>query len=243
VIDDEPEIRKILKETLEDSLEFEVTGEADNVETGTQLILDKNPDAVFLDIKLRGGDAFQLMTYLRRNMELVPAIILNTGYNDFEYAQKALNEFRQEVIMILQKPFWKDWKNKESEIVNRIREYYHKDEVNFNQGRITIKSNHTTWLIQLADLIFIEVPFEHKGRGKLLLETTYKSFLIYNSLNKIEKDLPDYFLRINRYTIINTQYLSHFDHSEQTVHLRNIANRFFAVGDTYRQEVMRFLEM
>lgn len=232
VIDDEPEIRKILKETLEDSLEFEVTGEADSVETGTTLILNKNPDAVFLDIKLRGGDAFQLMTYLRRNMELVPAIILNTGYNDFEYAQKALNEFRQEVIMILQKPFWKDWKNKETEIVDRIREYYHKDEVNFNQGRITIKSNHTTWVIQLADLIFIEVPFEHKGRGKLMLQTTYKSFLIYHSLNRIEMELPESFLRINRYTIINTQFLSHFDHSEQTIHLRNMPDRFFSVGDT-----------
>ena len=241
VIDDEEEIRKILVRTLNESLEFEVIGEAEGVEDGIQIIQETKPDAVFLDIKLRGGDAFQLMNFLRRRMDLMPAVILNTGYNDFEYAQKALNNFKEEVVMILQKPFWEDWDKKESEILARIQNYYHTDEVVVSPARISIKSNHITWLIQLGDLIYIEVPNEHKGRGKIMLQTTYKSFLINSSLQQIEKELPDSFLRINRFTIVNTHYLSHFDHSEQCLYLRNISDKLFSVGDAFRTDLLKIL--
>jgi DNA-binding LytR/AlgR family response regulator len=243
VIDDEPEIRKILIKTLDESLDFKVIGEAEDVESGVELILNKQPDAVFLDIKLRGGDAFQLLSFIKRRMDLVPAIILNTGYSDFDYAQKAINDFRNEVVMILQKPFWEDWEKKEIEIIKRINDYYPEDQININMTRLSIRSDHTTWLIHLSDLIFIEVPIEFKGRGKLNLVTTYKSFVINNSLQKIEEELPAYFIRINRYTIVNKQYLSHFDHSEQLLFLRGMLERNFSVGDTYKKEVLKEMEI
>jgi DNA-binding LytR/AlgR family response regulator len=242
VIDDEPEVRSILCDTLKDSLEFKVVGEAESVEDGIEIIIETKPDAVFLDIKLRGGDAFQLLSNLKRNIDLVPAIILNTGYNDFEFAQKALNLYRDEVIMILQKPFWKDWSKKEDEIIERIREYYQPDEISLTSAKISIKSNQVTWLILLKDLIFIEVPMQYKGRGKLCLETTYKSFIIYSSLHKIEKELPESFVRINRYTIINLLFISHYDHSDQCVYLINIKDRSFGVGDSYKTDLLARLK-
>jgi len=69
---------------------------------------------LFLDIKIKGGDAFQLLRTLKRKNVDIPPVIVNTGFAEFEYVQKAHNEFGDYVIMILKKPFWEDWAEKES---------------------------------------------------------------------------------------------------------------------------------
>lgn len=65
VIEDEPRSRKFLKDLLlEMNGKVIFEGEADNVKDALELIQDKNPDLVFLDVEMRGETGFDLLEKL-----------------------------------------------------------------------------------------------------------------------------------------------------------------------------------
>ena len=244
VIDDEPMIRESLVETLNESTCMRVVGEADSVRSGIELILDKNPDAVFLDIKLREGDAFQLLNALLGKNIKLPPIILNTGYSDFEFAQRALNEYGDVVVNILQKPFWEHWNAKEDQILHAIQRYREKDvaSTSFSASKIKIKSDYKTYLIHYDEIKFIEVPEELKGRGKLEIVTEQDSYVITHSLKEIVSSLPRDFVQISRFCIVNGDRISHFDHSDHVIFLKGM-KRNFSVGRTYIDRLNEWMEL
>ena len=104
-MDDEEDIRKTLIAKLTGGNSWDVQGEAETVPEAIELIKNVNPNAIFLDIKLREGDAFTVLSNLRGFLKKQPYIILNTGYAEFEIAQKVVNEFSDYEIMLIKKPF------------------------------------------------------------------------------------------------------------------------------------------
>jgi len=74
----------------------EVIGEAENAETGVQLIRNTKPDLVFLDIEMPYGNAFDLLDKLKPvNFE----VIFVTAFNDY-----SLKAFRYSALDYLLKP-------------------------------------------------------------------------------------------------------------------------------------------
>lgn len=53
-------------------------------------------------------------------------------------------------------------------------------------------------------------------------------------------ELPSSFLRVSRYSIINTDYLESINHSDQTIHLAQL-NKYVGIGDTFKSKVMALL--
>lgn len=103
VVEDDPSIRESLCNKLQSSSRWNVLGDAESITEALELITKQKPDSVFLDIKLREGDAFRLLEMLDMLKVDIPPIILNTGFAEFEYAQRALNDFSQEIIMLIKK--------------------------------------------------------------------------------------------------------------------------------------------
>ena len=242
VVDDEPQILETLVTVLNNSVECEVIGTADSVSSAFDAIVSLQPDVLFLDIKLKGGDAFQLLNLLKRNIDVVPPVILNTGFNEFEYAQRSLNEFKDIVLMILKKPFWGNWAEKEDEMIRKIRTHIqslqtHKKE----KASIKIKSNYTTHIIQLEDLILIESDPTAKGKGKLYLKTRQKEFSIYMSLGNFLEKLSDDFIRVSRYSIINKKFISSYEHNRQLITIDWDEVQEVSVGRSYKEGVMEVL--
>lgn len=243
VIDDEKDIRDILVETINESYDMAVIGEADSVNSGYEIMVNNDVDAVFLDIKLKGGDAFKILQRLKRAGAKIPAIIINTGFDDFEYAQKAHNEFREEVIMILKKPFWNNWEQKENEIIKRIFSYKKKSSYNLvPQKSIQIRIDNITHIIRLDDIILIETGLKNKGTRKNTMYCTDKTFKIYKSLRILDAELPPNFVRISRFAIININYLENIDHSDQTLCLKGIDNKCVGYGDSYKDDIIKILK-
>lgn len=239
VIDDEPQVRKTLAKVLGQSIELEVLGTADSIKSGFDLITDLNPDLIFLDIKLIGGDAFQLLNLLRRHMDNVPPVILNTGYNEFEYAQRSLNEFKDLVLMILKKPFWNNWHQKEEEILNKVNAFYKNMEpVIQAKSFIKIKSNYTTHVIKSGNIILVESDPNAKGRGKLTVTSLNEEYNSYNSLGKFLEDLPPNFIRVSRYTIVNIDYIDSYDSHNQLITLTDNKRSKISVGRSYKEKVV-----
>lgn len=80
-----------LVDTIEwESMGFKVIGEAESGECALKLFKEKRPDVVMTDIKLPGISGLELLKNISRISPDTEFVILS-GYNDFEYAQKAID--------------------------------------------------------------------------------------------------------------------------------------------------------
>ena len=83
IVEDSRLARVELKELLKNHPEIEIIGEAENVDKGYKLIMEKNPALLFLDINMPEKDGFQLLEMLDK----IPIVVFTTAYD--EYAIKA----------------------------------------------------------------------------------------------------------------------------------------------------------
>lgn len=101
VVDDEPLIRNGLARMIERvAPEWEVSLEADNGVEALELIISNPIDLLFSDIRMPKMDGLELMENLSEMGYPLPIIFL-TGYEDFQYVQKAL---RHDAFDYLLKP-------------------------------------------------------------------------------------------------------------------------------------------
>ena len=79
VVEDEDDVRQALIEALNESTRFQVVAEAAGVDSACEAFRSTPVDVLFLDIKLAGGDAFQLLRRLKREGHVLPPVVINTG--------------------------------------------------------------------------------------------------------------------------------------------------------------------
>ncbi len=98
VIDDETQIRKMLKIALK-SVGYDVT-EADSVQSGLAALVRQQPDLLILDLGLPDGDGMALLAELR-TFSKIPVIVLSVRSGDCDKVQ-ALDVGAQDYVS---KPF------------------------------------------------------------------------------------------------------------------------------------------
>lgn len=230
IVEDEKESLNALTESLESMDRVELLGHADNVEDAYSSILELNPDALFLDIKLRGGDAFHLMKKFKTNGVDCPPAIIMTGHDEFELAQKAINNYHDNILKILKKPFWEDFdchfeECRDAILAYRQVQHHNKDEV------LYVKEGNFTYRITYDDIDFIEVG----GSGTIFLITSDKveeAKRINQTLNSFLEKLPDSFIRIHRNYAVHINKISHIDHEEHMLYLKG-HEKGLSIGRTY----------
>lgn len=90
IVEDEPLIRTGLKHYFSwQDLEVHTIVEAENGKEGLATALREQPDLVITDIRMPEMDGLQMIEEIRKVLPETLFIIL-TGFNDFEYAQKAI---------------------------------------------------------------------------------------------------------------------------------------------------------
>ncbi len=90
IVDDEALIRVLISRCINwNELGFEIVGEASNVTDGMALVKDLQPDVVFTDIMMPDINGLEFAEMIG---EYNPAVkvILVSGYEDFEYAQRGI---------------------------------------------------------------------------------------------------------------------------------------------------------
>lgn len=91
IVEDEPLIRKGMLQMIEwNKLGFEVVGEAADGELAWPLIQELQPDIVITDIRMPFMDGLALSQMIKHSFPETNIIILS-GYDEFEYAQKAIS--------------------------------------------------------------------------------------------------------------------------------------------------------
>ncbi len=201
IVDDERLARQELKNLLSSMDDIEIIGEAANSDEAVEIIEDKRPDLVFLDIQMPGKNGFQLL----EELTFVPRVVFVTAYD--EYAIKA---FDVNALDYLVKPVNPDRLN---EALNKVRENIQLDlqKEDFlvqssslsGEDQVFLKDGDKCWFVALKDIRM----FESDGNYVKVYFHKFRP-LIHKSLNSLEEKLDNReFFRASRKYIINLKWV------------------------------------
>lgn len=223
VIEDEKMARNELINALKEDGHFKVVGEAANVSQAYDLIKSTPAEVLFLDIGLPGGNAFYLLSELKKNGVDIPLTIIVTANTEYEYAKKILNEYSHEVLYILNKPFWSSWIQHCEDILDSLlakqqagRKIMYLDKDVF----INIGSGRQSYIVNPDDIVFVKTGIKGSGKTFVTLKSN-KTIECSLSLNQLIQQLPPVFFQINRFEAINLKAISLIDYSTREVFLIN----------------------
>lgn len=198
VIDDERLARQELKKLLKKHQEIEIIGEAANADEAIEMINEKKPDLIFLDIHMPGKTGFELL----EELDDVPKVIFVTAYDEY-----AIEAFKVNALDYLLKPVEPKLLSSAIDKVFSIQTIESKlveplDKLTAS-SQIFLKDGDKCWFVSLKDVRM----FESEGNYVRVFFDNYKP-LILKSLNNLEKKLDDTtFFRANRKFIINLKWI------------------------------------
>jgi two-component system KDP operon response regulator KdpE len=159
VVDDEPQIRKLLSVVLE-SANFKVAL-AENGKDGVSLCANLNPDAVLLDIGLPDKPGIEVLTEIRKwySRPIIMLSILNDEDNIVRALDLGANDY-------LSKPF------RSGELIARLKV----------AARNLVQSNFSESMV--FDDLSIDIPARMVFRNAELIKLTSKEFELLALLSK-----------------------------------------------------------
>ncbi|MBP3912233.1 MAG: response regulator [Niameybacter sp.] len=90
IVDDEEEVRSsIMRKMQWEQLGYQLVGDAENGEDALEKVRGLEPDLVLTDIKMPYMDGLTLTKYIKEERNSTEIVIFS-GFDDFEYAQKAI---------------------------------------------------------------------------------------------------------------------------------------------------------
>ncbi len=95
IVDDDNQSRKLLGILLKKFPQINIVGEASNVKNALDIIKEKKPDSIFLDICLGTSNGFELMEKISKDAK----VVFVSAYDDY-----ALKAFEVNALDYLQKP-------------------------------------------------------------------------------------------------------------------------------------------
>ncbi|MCB0630114.1 MAG: LytTR family DNA-binding domain-containing protein [Saprospiraceae bacterium] len=210
IIDDEPHCREGLISLLTYlHPELDILGVADGVQSGIELILAKQPDLLFLDIKMHDGTGFDLLERIDHTQF---AIIFTTGYD--EYACLA---FDFAAMAYLKKPIASDklatailraeerlQQQTQAQQLAELREITENFRRRQLPRRIAVSNSSGTFYIPVDQITFLTVDEGcteiHQLNGQRVIV----------SANLIEYE--NHFLRYPQFMRVHKSYLANLEH-------------------------------
>ncbi len=233
-------MREWLVSCLREFEEIEIVGEAGSVLKGFEVIQETKPDAVFLDIKITGGNAFSILRRLEDKDIAIPYIVITTGFPD--YAIEAINEFSSRIVKYIMKPFVDDYEVKLRDAIDAL-------EIALDDKKA---ANVATALGQ-SDFMFIRsvegytrIDFqaikyiETLGEGRISIVTDKATPPIDMSMKSCLDSLPGYIKQISKSNAVNIHLIEDIHRGDQSVKIKG-HNRALGIGDKYYGELLELL--
>jgi len=211
IVDDEPKNVKILKALLNEYCpEVRVVGEASSADEAANIINEKKPDVVFLDIEMPYGNAFDLLDKLK---PVDFEIIFVTAFDDY-----TLKAFRYSAIDYLLKPVnidelkaavekansQKNLKNMNLQLNNLLFNLHKNAD---SPARIAITSQDGFSFVSINEIMRCEA----KGNYTYIFTTDHQKHISSRNIKAYEDMLPSsIFFRIHHSHIINIGYVKKY---------------------------------
>jgi two-component system, LytTR family, response regulator len=209
IVDDEPLARAGVRRLLEHDDVIQVIGECEDGAEAVVAILDQQPDAVLLDIKMPEMNGLDVVRAI--GVERMPLTVFITAYDEH-----ALRAFELHAVDYLLKPFDDERfaqtiQRIKSEIQTRAAARLSEKLLNVLQdtqpkggrflNRIVVRTEGRTLLLKTADVEWIEAA-DYYAR----IHAGGKSYLLRETMNELESKLdPEVFFRVHRSAIVNLE--------------------------------------
>ena len=203
IADDEPPARQRIEDLLAKEQRVEIAGTASTGDETIQMIRQRKPDLVFLDVQMPGKTGLQVVDTI--GAEQMPATIFVTAFDQF-----ALKAFAVAAIDYLLKPFdderfaqalqraRKSIELREVEsITRRLLEFLHEPKQKF-LDRVAVESRGQVRVVPVARIDYITAsgPYAELHVGD-------KTFAVRERMQTLEEQLdPSVFFRIHRSAIV-----------------------------------------
>ena len=208
IVDDERPARLMIQGLLEKYKSMiHLIGEAQNGKQAIEIIEEKNPDLVFLDIQMPDMNGFEMLSRLTHQ----PLVIFTTAYEQY-----ALDAFQENSIDYLLKPVEEDRFDQSIRKLQRLgvanRALDIKAMLNiFNQ--LQSKKEVSALPVKIGQKIilvnFSEIAYCKSSDGYVSLFTNSgKEYISDLNLQELEEKLPVNFLRVQKSYIINKERIS-----------------------------------
>ena len=252
IVDDESLARRGLAHRLKNIADIEIVGEARNGREALDLITQKNPDLVFLDIQMPGMSGFEVVQ--RLELESMPVILFLTAYDEFavqafevnalDYILKPIDEERLHQVLdkvranLSQKRALKHKRlllklasDISGETISSFEELEAKDVTELapkEPSRLAIKdAGHTTWVNQ-DDIEWIDAAGDY-----MCVQALGITYIMRKTMKELEKELDGNILqRIHRSTIVNVRQVR-----EMESHING--EYFLTLGSGHRVKLSR----
>jgi two-component system, LytTR family, response regulator len=220
LIDDEPIARRILKAHLAQVEGFEVVGECSSAVEALSLLRSLRVDLLFLDIEMPRLNGLDLL----KSLQPKPMAILITAHREW-----ALEGFELDVVDYLLKPVaFSRFRLALEKYRQRIGPLLPAPATDASNS-LYIRAERKTIKLELHKICYIESMSDY-----LKIHTLDGMHLTKQKISKLEKELPDQFLRIHRSYIVNTQHLQAFNSDTIT-----IADKQLPISRSHRHEVLQ----
>lgn len=200
VVDDERLARAELILMLKKFDNICIVGEADSVDVAIRQIEKHNPDLIFLDIQMPGKSGFDLLDTINIDAK----IIFVTAYDEY-----AIRAFEVNAIDYLPKPVSEERLAKTIErIINCTSHISLPLKKLKYTDRLFIELGMQIRFLKISEIVLIAA----EGDYSMVFLTNGTKGLVSKSLKEWEDRLPeDFFCRIHRSSIINTEYIDRID--------------------------------
>ncbi len=219
IVDDEMPARENLKLLLNDFCpEVEILGMGENVEEAKQLIADKKPEAVFLDIRMPSGEeGLELLEdAAKNNFQIIfvtafkELAIKAFNINAIHYLLKPIDieDLQQSVqkLITYKKLFLKDNSNIEN-YIKSLKNFSKNIQRQNTSNKITISHTKGIKIIEDSSILFLEGDGNctniHFVNDNTFFDT--RTLKIYENFLNSER-----FFRIHKKYIININYLTDY---------------------------------
>jgi len=217
LVDDEKDAIDLLAQLLNDFPEIRVVGTAYDARQAYQLITQKEPDLVFLDIQMPRETGLDLAEKIK-DLPKCPAIIFVTAYDQY-----AISAIKQAALDYVLKPVDR---SKLKEAITRYKNLKKQKTIN---ERIEDLFNNLVYPRKLkfstrAGFLMLdpeEVIYCHaEGNYTEIYTAKGEKEIVTTNLGKLEKTLPEnIFYRMSRFHIVNIHFIKRIDRKKQLCEL------------------------
>lgn len=194
LVDDEKPARQRLAQLLAPHSRYRVIGEAEDGINALQLVDERQPDVLLLDIRMPGMDGIEVARHLL-DLDHPPAVIYTTAYDEF-----ALEAFETRALHYLVKPIREQRlldalsraaitranpEPKQPEIIRERRSHFSV----YRQGK--------RFLVAVEQLLYLQAEQKYVS-----LHTADDEWLIDESLTQLEDEFGELVVRVHRNALV-----------------------------------------
>jgi two-component system LytT family response regulator/two-component system response regulator LytT len=203
VVDDEKLASDELAYQLREFPDVEVIATASNGIEAVQLIMDLEPDLVFLDVQMPGLDGMGVLRKLREKGIPLPYFVMATAYDQY-----AVESFKWEALDYLLKPVEKD---RLAQAVERARKGVAERQKaapaelpppkpSLQRTKLLVKNNQRNFIVDAQDVVYATIE-----DGLITVVTSaMEGQSNYRTIEELQSNLdPDMFWRVHRSYLVN----------------------------------------